>query len=140
MKKEVYHHMLSEDKYFQSFSKAELWQRYCGFLDLSVEAFLEIQRELLMDEIERVADSTVGKQIMGGRKPRTVEEFQRLVPLTTYEDYAPYLNERQESALAEKPYAWCHSSGKGGAYKWIPLTEECLHKANRNLIASCILS
>jgi hypothetical protein len=132
--------MLSEDKYFQSFSKAELWQRYCGFLDLSVEAFLEIQRELLMDEIERVADSTVGKQIMGGRKPRTVEEFQRLVPLTTYEDYAPYLNERQESALAEKPYAWCHSSGKGGAYKWIPLTEECLHKANRNLIASCILS
>jgi len=132
--------MLSEDKYFQSFSEAELWQRYCGFLDLSVQEFLEIQRELLMDEIERVADSVVGKKIIGDRMPRSVEEFQQIVPLTTFEDYAPYLNERQESALGEKPYTWCHSSGRGGAYKWIPLTEECLHKANRNLIASCILS
>jgi hypothetical protein len=133
-------HMLSEDKYFQSFSKAELWQRYCGFLDLSVSEFLEIQRELLMDEIERVADSTVGKKIMGGKTPRSIEEFQRIVPLTSYEDYAPYLSEKQEAALAEKPYTWCHSSGKGGAYKWVPLTEECLLKAIRNFIASCILS
>jgi hypothetical protein len=132
--------MLSEDKYFQSFSKAELWQRYCGFLDLSVQEFLEIQRELLMDEIERVADSIIGKKILGGRVPRSVEEFQQTVPLTSYEDYSPYLSERQESALAEKPYTWCHSSGRGGAYKWIPMSEECLLKGIRNFIASCILS
>jgi hypothetical protein len=132
--------MLSEDKYFQSFSKAELWQRYCGFLDLSVQEFLEIQRELLLDEIERVADSTVGRKIMGGKIPCSIEEFQQIVPMTSYEDYAPYLSERQESALTEESYTWCHSSGRGGAYKWIPYNQECLQKAIRNFIASCILS
>ena len=85
--------MLSEDKYFRDLTEAKLWQRYCGFLDLSIDEFMDIQEELLMDQIDRVADSVLGKKIMGKRKPKSVEEFRRMVPLTTYDDYEPYLSE-----------------------------------------------
>jgi len=132
--------MLREDKYFYTLTEKKLWQRYCGFLALSVDEFLEIQEDLLMQEIDLVADSALGKRIMGGRKPRSVEEFRRLVPLTTYEDYEPYLSERQEDALAVKPLAWCHSSGRGGKFKWIPYTSEALEVAGRLFVTYMILA
>ena len=132
--------MLSEDKFFQTLTEEELWQRYCGFLDLSIDEFMAIQKELLMDEIERVADSKLGRKIMNNRKPKTVEEFRQMVPITTYEDYEPYLSERREDALAEKPETWCHSAGRGGRFKWFPLSSEAFEKSNRNLLASFILA
>jgi len=132
--------MLPEDKYFQTLTEAELWQRYCGFLDLSIDEFMDIQKELLMDEIDRVADSTLGKKIIGNRKPKSVEEFRRILPLTTYEDYEPYLSERQDDALAIKPHLWCHSSGKGGRFKWFPLNSEALEKSNQHFLGSAILA
>ncbi len=132
--------MLSEDKYFQTLTEAELWQRYCGFLELSVQEFMDIQKELLMDEIEQVADSILGKKIMGNQKPKSVEEFRRLVPLTTYDDYEPYLSERQEDVLAKKPYFWCHSAGRGGYFKWVPHSSEIIAKVVRSYLASFILA
>ncbi len=132
--------MLLEDKYFQTLTEDALWQRYCGFLDLSVDEFMSIQKELLLDQIERVADSVLGKKIMGSRKPKSIEEFRQIVPLTKYEDYEPYLSERQESALAAKPDMWCHSAGKGGSYKWIPHSTEIVEKAVRSYIGCCVLA
>ena len=132
--------MLSEDKYFHNLTKDELWQRYCGFLDLSIDEFMDIQKELLMDEVEQVADSILGKKIMGNQKPKSVEEFRRIVPLTTYDDYEPYLSEQQEDALAVKPIMWCHSSGTGGRFKWIPHSPEIVEKAIRSYLACCILA
>ena len=132
--------MLPEDKYFQTLTEAELWQRYCGFLDLSINEFMEIQKELLMDEIEQVADSTLGKKIMGNRKPQSVEEFRRMVPLTTYDDYEPYLSERREDVLAVKPYLWCHSAGRRGRFNWLPINYETLEKSTRDWLASWILA
>ena len=132
--------MLSEDKYFQDLTEAELWQRYCGFLDLSIDEFMEIQEELLMDEIERVAGSTLGKKIMGNRKPKNMEEFRRIVPLTTYDDYEPYLSEQREDVLAIKPEAWCHSAGRAGRFKWIPFGAEFLEKAIKNCLSCLILA
>ncbi len=132
--------MLAEDKYFKTLGEQELWQRYCGYLDLSLEEFMEIQKHLLMQEIDLVAGSTLGKKIMGGNKPRGVEEFRRVVPLTTYEDYEPYLSECQEDALAVKPLVWCHSSGRGGVFKWIPYTDEAIDVANRLFLSYMILA
>ena len=132
--------MLPEDKYFQTLTQDELWQRYCGFLDLSINEFMEIQKELLMDEIERVADSLLGKKIMNNQKPKTVEEFRQMVPLTTYDDYEPYLGERQEDALAEKPYLWCHSAGRGGDFKWIPYSSGFIERAIRRTLGGFILA
>jgi len=132
--------MLSEDKYFRDLTVAKLWQRYCGFLDLSIGEFIDIQEELLMDQIERVADSLLGKKIMGNQKPESVEEFRRIVPLTTYDDYEPYLSEQREDALAVKPRLWCHSSGRGGYFKWIPYGSEFLEKVTRTCIAALVLA
>lgn len=132
--------MLPDDEHFKNLSESELWQRYCGFLDLSVDEFMGIQKELLTDQIERVANSTLGKKIMGGSKPQSVEEFRRLVPLTTYDDYEPYLSERREDALAFKPQYWCRSAGRGGLPKWIPYSLEAFEKYHRNGLASFIIA
>ena len=132
--------MLSEDRYFQELSGDELWRRYCGFLDLSLTEFMNIQKELLVDELERVADSTLGKKIMNGNKPKSVEEFRQTVPLTTYEDYEPYLSQRQEDALAIKPAVWCHSAGRGGTFKWLPRCPELIEKINKSFLGAMILA
>lgn len=132
--------MLSEDKYFQDLSEAELWQRYCGFLDLSIDEFMDIQKELLMEEIELVADSKLGKEIMKGNRPTSVEEFRNLVPLTTYEDYKPYLSKKQENVLAEKPVFWCHTTGQRGDFKWVPYTERHYKRIVDNGVGGLILT
>jgi len=132
--------MLSEDKYFRDLTEPELWTRYCGFLDLSINEFMEIQKSLLMDQINLVADSTLGKKIMGERKPKSVEEFRQVVPMTTYENYEPYLSNKQEDTIAIKPYKWCHSAGRSGNFKWHPISEEVLAKSIRDWLASWILA
>ncbi|MGD0726968.1 MAG: GH3 auxin-responsive promoter family protein [Spirochaetia bacterium] len=132
--------MLPEDVYFKTLDSEELWKRYCGFLDLTVEDFVQIQRSLLAEELSLVADSTLGRKILGARAPLTIEEFRQSVPFTTYSDYEPYLGEKRENALAAKPAVWCHSSGRGGKFKWIPHSEPFMEKAARNCVAAFILS
>jgi len=132
--------MLSEDKFFQTDDKQTIWQRYCGFLDLSLHEFMRIQELLLLEEIELVADSPLGRRIMNNKQPTSVAEFRRIVPLTTYKDYAPYIGDRQEDALAEKPYLWGHTSGRGGSIKWIPCTYRAIEVACKNTIATFMLA
>jgi hypothetical protein len=131
--------MLTEDTLFHTLTDTELWQRYCGFLDLSVEEFMTIQRDLLVDQLKRIYKSTLGKKILGGKQINTVDEFRRSVPLTSYEDYEPYLGERREQDLAEQPGVWCHSSGKGGRFKWVPYTDEFLDILCKHCITCFIL-
>ena len=132
--------MLSEDEFFRTHTEEEIWQRYCGFLDLSVDEFMEIQQRLLLDQIDLVANSFLGNKVMKGNKPRSVEEFRHMVPLTVYQDYEPYLSEQDEDVLAEKPIVWAHTSGRGGKFKWIPYTERFLKSWSRNGIAALLLS
>jgi len=132
--------MLTEDKYFQTLSETELWDRYCGFLNLSMPEFMGIQRELLRDEIDRVSESELGRKIMGGRKPAGVDEFRRMVPLTTYDDYEPYLSEQRDDVLAVKPELWGHSAGRRGRFKWVPYSSEFLQQVNRCCIGAIMLA
>ena len=71
----------------------ELWQMCCGFLDLSLEQFMSIQRRLLLEQIELLKNCELGRKVMRGAMPETVEEFREQVPLTTYADYYPELPE-----------------------------------------------
>jgi hypothetical protein len=102
----------------------ELWQMYCGFLRLNINEFMEIQERLLLQQLELLNKSPLGAKIMRGARPKTVEEFRRLVPLTNYKDYCPELLEKMEDILPEKPALWAHSAGRSGDYpcKWVPLT------------------
>ncbi len=131
--------MITKDELFQSGNQERIWQKYCGFLDLSLTEFMEIQEELLMDQIDLVYDSPLAKKFMT-RKPKDVSEFRRLVPLTTYDDYAAYLNEKNEDVLAVKPYCWTCTSGRGGTFKWVPWTERTVEMFARCGIAAAILS
>jgi len=102
----------------------EMWQMCCGFLNLSLEQFMTIQKRLLLEQISLLSRSALGKKLLYGPRPETVEEFRRRVPLTTYADYCPELLEQREDTLPVKPALWVRTSGKSGEYpcKWVPIT------------------
>ena len=102
----------------------ELWQMCCGFLDLTLEQFMTIQKRLLLEQIELLKWSPLGNKVMRGARPETIEEFREQLPLTTYADYCPELIEKREDTLPAKPALWVHTSGRSGEYpcKWVPIT------------------
>jgi hypothetical protein len=120
--------------------REEVWKKYCGFLDLSLEGFMHIQERLLMEQIHLFATCELGRKIMGEKVPTSVEEFRRTVPLTCYEDYEPYLSERREDVLPQIPYLWAHTSGRSGQYKWVPYTEPAYVKLGERILAAIILA
>ncbi|HEY4711743.1 MAG TPA: GH3 auxin-responsive promoter family protein [Dehalococcoidia bacterium] len=124
--------------------KEELWQMCCGFLNLSLEQFMAIQKRLLLEEIELLKNSELGRKVMRGAMPETVEEFREQVPLTTYSDYLPELVGKREDVLPPKPAIWVHTEGRIGEYnfKWVPLSERFLYEFERvaggvGLLGSC---
>jgi hypothetical protein len=118
----------------------DVWGQYCGFLDLTLPEFSAIQDRLLLEQLETVSCSPWGSVFMQGKKPATVSEFRRTMPLTRYEDYAPYLNERREDVLPCPPVAWAHSSGRSGTYKWVPFTEQMYTLAGARILSGFILA
>jgi hypothetical protein len=102
----------------------ELWQQTCGFIDLSLPEVMTIQNQLMLEQLPRITNSEIGKAVMRGASPRTVAEFRKQVPLTTYKDYSAFLLKRQENSLPVQPLLWGHTSGRTGEYdfKWCPLT------------------
>ncbi len=132
--------MFPREPIFHSGDPEKIWQKFCGFLDLSLKEFMEIQEELLMEQIELVAGSPLGKKIMNGHKPKSIKEFRQQVPLTTYEDYAPYIGEQQEDSMAAKAEIWAHTSGRGGKFKWVPYTERGLERQADCILADLILA
>jgi hypothetical protein len=124
--------------------KEELWQMCCGFINLSLEQFMAIQKRLLLEQIELLKDSELARRIMQGAIPETVEEFREYVPLTTYDDYLPELAEKREEELPTQPAMWVHTIGRPGEYhiKNVPFSERFLHEFERvaggvGLLASC---
>ncbi len=117
----------------------ELWRRCCGFIDLNLEEVMKIQRRLLLEQIELLKKCKLGRSIMRGTNPGTVEEFREQVPLTTYADYEPFLLTKNESALPGKPSFWQHTSGRSGEYpfKWIPVTARQFEEV-RALLFACL--
>jgi hypothetical protein len=120
----------------------ELWEKCCSFIDLNLEQFMAIQRRLLMEQIELLTNCELGKKVMRGARPRSVEEFRIQVPITTYADYADYLLEQKEDVLPEKPRLWQHTSGRSAeyAYKWCPVTERIYREIGDFMLAVLILS
>ncbi|HJX12683.1 MAG TPA: GH3 auxin-responsive promoter family protein [Dehalococcoidales bacterium] len=131
--------MITEDEVFRLGSREKAWNKYCGFLDLSLPEFMEIQEQLLLKQIDLVGDSPLARQFMPS-KPASVAEFRETVPLTTYDDYAWALREKNEAVLALKPYCWAHTSGRGGTPKWVPYTDRAIEMFSNVGVASIILA
>ncbi len=127
---------------FQQGKYDEMWQRCCGFIDLSPADFMSIQRRLLAEQLELLKDCELGRTILKGVNPRSLEEFRQQVPLTTYADYAPFLLEQREDILPRKPVLWQYTSGKSGEYsfRWVPVTAEQLEQIQPLIFALAFFS
>jgi hypothetical protein len=124
--------------------KEELWQMCCGFIRLSLEQFMAIQKRLLLEQIELLKYCELGERLMRGAMPETIEEFREQVPLTTYDDYLPDLVEKREDGLPVKPAIWAHTIGRAGEYnvKLVPFSKRFLYEFERvagctGLLSSC---
>ncbi len=83
----------------------------------------EAQEKLLFKIIEKNKDTEYGKKI-GFKDIHSVEEFQKKVPFTTFEDYSDYvermLNGENNLMMAAKCHRYCSSSGSVGKPKVLP--------------------
>lgn len=124
------------------YSKEEIWEEYCGFLTLTTEEFMNIQNRLLLEQMETWCSSGIGQSILKGKYPHTIEEFREMVPLTTYEDYAPTLLSKQISALPGSPVLWVQTTWEGGIHpiKTAPYTKAMLDTFKHHAISCLILS
>nr|MDD6335050.1 GH3 auxin-responsive promoter family protein [bacterium] len=122
--------------------KEELWQEYCGFLDLSLEEYMLIQRRLLQEQMSLWAQSGLGKRLLKGKVPATVEEFRQTLPLTDYSDYADVLLEKRIDLLPEEPVVWMQTTWEGGKHpvKLAPYTRGMIDTARANVLAIMMLS
>jgi len=103
----------------------ELWTKHCGYFTLSPDDFMDVQKRLLLEQINLLGKSKIGKQFFGDNIPTSVEEFRTNVPLTRYDDYAEYFDQQIEDVLPEKPFVWVRTSGRTSTKgpKWIPYTK-----------------
>lgn len=120
----------------------ELWQRYCGFVDLSMDEVMAIQESLLLEQIGLLKKSPMGQRIMEGTAPKTIEEFRASVPLTSYTDYADDLLAQRESVLPAEPVLWQRTSGASGEYpfKWAPITQRMYEEMGPTVYSTLIFS
>ncbi|MFW6056699.1 MAG: GH3 family domain-containing protein, partial [Chloroflexota bacterium] len=121
--------------------KDDMWQMCCGFLDLTLEQFMAIQRRLMQEQLQLLRASELGRKLMRGAQPTTIEEFRNLVPLTTYDDYIPELTEKREDTLPAPVAQWVRTSGYTGKYetKWIPLSQGFVEETEKLCGAIAIL-
>lgn len=123
-------------------SQEEIWQEYCGFLDLSIEEYMRIQNRLMEEQIALWSKSALGQRFLNGKKITTIAEFRQQIPLTTYEDYADVLLQKQGDMLPDEPIIWIQTTWEGGRHpvKVAPYTKSMLDTYRNNVLACMILS
>lgn len=120
----------------------KIWQEYCGFLDLDNNAYMNIQNRLMSEQILLWCRSGLGKRLLKGKSPETIEEFRKMVPLTAYGDYADILLQKKGDMLPGCPVIWIQTTWEGGKHpvKVAPYTRSMLETYRNNVIACLILS
>ena len=88
--------MATEVELFKQYRHDELWQICCGFIDLSLDEFMAIQQRLLSEQLGFLKQCELGRYLINGANISNLEDFRTLIPLTTYDDYAPYLLNKKE--------------------------------------------
>ena len=120
----------------------KIWKAYLGFLDLSVDEFMEIQNRLLLEQIELLKDCKLGKKFFGRHKIKTVDDFRKHVPLTTYDDYAETLLNKRNEDLPSEPLHWVQTTWKGGkeSIKLAPYSKTMVEENTKMFLSALILS
>ena len=123
-------------------TKEQVWQEYCGFLDLSLPEYMYIQRRLMEEQLRLWRDSGLGKLLLNGAYPETIDQLREQMPLTRYDDYAETLLSRRVDMLPTEPIIWIQTTWEGGLrpIKLAPYTRSMLDCYKRNIIAAQMLS
>jgi len=121
----------------------EVWQKYCGFLDLPMSEFMKIQERLLMEQVNLLNSCELGKTLMGGYVPTSMDDFRKNVPLTTHKDYFPYFlgsPQVKPGVLPGEPVEWARTSGRSSEFgcKWAPYTREMKRRIGE-FVVTCFL-
>ncbi|MDD4565556.1 MAG: GH3 auxin-responsive promoter family protein [Eubacteriales bacterium] len=119
-----------------------VWQEYCGFLDLEIDEYMQIQNRLMIEQISLWSKSELGRQMLDGKQPKTIEEFREQMPLTTYGDYADILLMKQDDMLPDKPVIWIQTTWEGGKnpIKVAPFSKSMLETYKTNMVACMVLA
>ena len=120
----------------------DIWQEYCGFLNLSLEEYMRIQNRLMLEQISLWSRCELGKQMLQGKIPQDITAFRQQMPLTTYEDYADILLSKKSEMLPDTPIIWIQTTWEGGKHpvKVAPYTKGMLDTYRNNVLACMILS
>ncbi len=122
--------------------RKKVWAEYCGFLDLSLDEYMFIQKRLMSEQIACWCRSGLGKSLLHGQTPGSIEKFRDLFPLTSYRDYADILLAKDAEKLPAKPIVWIQTTWEGGIrpIKVAPYTREMLNTYRRNIVAVALLA
>ncbi|NDL68108.1 GH3 family domain-containing protein [Anaerotalea alkaliphila] len=133
--------MTFEEK-IKALEPQEVWEEYCGFLDLDMESYMQIQNRLMLEQLSLWEASPLGRQMLSGRKPASIRDFREQFPLTSYGDYADILLMKRDDMLPEEPVVWIETTWEGGTHpvKVAPYTKGMVEIYTRNLFAALILS
>ncbi len=123
-------------------SKAKIWSEYCGFLDLDMDSYMYIQNRLMKEQISKWKQCGLGRKLLHGREPDTIDEFRSMMPMTQYADYADILLNKQEDMLPDKPMIWIQTTWEGGIrpIKLAPYGREMLDVYRHNMLSVALLA
>ncbi len=110
-------------------------------LDDNSKRAISLSEELLMKLLEENKDTEYGKKY-GFADIHSIKEYQEKVPLSSYDDYEPYIhrmveNNEQGLITAEPPKHYALSSGSVGVPKHIPVSQAELDKYSRFGTSMC---
>lgn len=120
----------------------DIWNEYCGFLDLDLKEYMRIQNRLMEEQLFLWENSELGKKLLNGKRPHSIEELRRTFPITSYEDYADVLLQKRGEMLPQEPIIWIQTTWEGGRHpvKVAPYTQSMLNTYKNNVLACMILS
>ena len=133
--------MRFEDK-LKKYSHEQLWQEYCGFLDMSLSDYMYTQRRLMEEQLALWSGSGLGRQLLKGERPKTIDDLRRMLPLTTYADYADVLLPKRTEMLCGEPAIWIQTTWEGGLRpsKLAPYTRSMLDTYRHNLLSTMMMA
>ena len=133
--------MRFEDK-LKKCSHEQLWQEYCGFLDMSLSDYMYTQRRLMEEQLVLWSASGLGRKLLNGQKPKNIDELRQTLPLTTYADYADMLLAKRAEMLCGEPAIWIQTTWEGGLrpIKLAPYTRSMLDTYRHNLLAAMMMA
>ena len=121
----------------------EIWQKYCGFIELTLEEFMHIQQRLLLEQLELLQRLALwAGDCCATRSPprsRSSAEPSRSRLTTTI---CRNWRRSARKMLPARPVAWIRTSGRTGEFpcKWAPVPKAFYDSMGRYFLGTQILS